>query len=77
MEDGINHRQVRTIQRIIKELEFVFDDVISIVIKAYRDIVTMVASHLWIRMMMSITSDSDTPGEDMSNMSASSTYRTE
>jgi hypothetical protein len=77
MEDWINHRQVRTIQRIIKELEFIFDDVFSIVIKAYRDIVTMVASLLWIGMVMSIASDSDTSREDMSNMSASSTYRTE
>jgi hypothetical protein len=77
MEDGINHRQVRTIQRIIKKLEFVLDDVFSIVIKAYGDIVTMVASLFWIRMMMGIASDSDSPGEDMSNMSTSSTYRTE
>jgi len=77
MEDGINHRQVRTIQWIIKELEFVFDDVISIIIKAYWDIVTMVTSLLCIGMMMSIASDSDTSREDMSNMSASSTYRTE
>jgi len=77
MEDWINHRQVRTIQRIIKELEFIFDDVFSIVIKAYGNIVTVVASLLWIRMVMGIASDSDTSREDMSNMSASSTYRTE
>jgi hypothetical protein len=77
MEDGINHRQVRTIQWIIKELEFVFDDVISIIIKAYWDIVTMVTSLLWIGMMMSIASDSDSTREDMGNMSTSSTYRTE
>jgi hypothetical protein len=77
MEDGINIFKVRTIQRIIKELEFVLDDVVSIVIKAYGYIVTMVTSLFWIRMVMSIASDSDTTGEDMSNMSASSTYGTE
>jgi hypothetical protein len=77
VEDGINLFKVRTIQRIIKELEFVLDDVVSIVIKVYRYIVTMVTSLLWIRMVMSIASDSDTSREDMSNMSASSTDGTE
>jgi hypothetical protein len=61
MEDGINIFKVRTIQRIIKELEFVLDDVVSIVIKVYGYIVTMVTSLFWIRMVMGIASDSDTP----------------
>jgi hypothetical protein len=77
MEDGINIFKVRTIQRIIKELEFILDDVVSIVIKAYGYIVTMVTSLFWIRMVMGIAPDSDTTGEDMSDMSASSTYRAE
>ncbi len=77
MEDRINIFKVRTIQRIIKELEFILDDVVSIVIKIYGYIITMVTSLFWIRVVMSVAPDSDTTGEDVSNMSDSSTYRAE
>jgi hypothetical protein len=58
-------------------LKIIFDDDIAIIVKGNRDIVKMVTPFFWIRMVVSITSDSNAIREDMGEVSTSAAYRAE